>query len=409
MHSEWRQALASVQATSHMLGSGKKGRQGSLAGLDRFLRSAALSECGSAVYKATIEDEDPPKEKHVQTILRLAAQPEGVVEVCSELTKRLRACHSPQMALAAAKTLVVLLRLITGGHSRGAVLEEAFRELAAVCAGPEGRHPLAEFVAACAGYVRALGNWYGAAALRSPTEPARWSSMRPRELGTALPPLQQVTRRALGVARMGCAASEGGFRALRLWVIEDALALFRSEAVAAAALHAGVLALEPAAAEEALGLLETFTAHARLALELSASLSDEVARAPTPLPGLRELLSARPLWSAATPSLPAAAPAAAACAGAAGAVRPRADSECAEISTAEIARPRSPLPRSPRPRSPRPRLPVRDLHGRDLHCRDLHGRDLHGRDCPSEAPLAAPPSPWPLPTCLRVHTRAQVR
>ena len=55
----------------------------------RNLAAATMDELQRAVFKATTDERTPPKEKHVATILRLAASGESAEHVDEALMKRL--------------------------------------------------------------------------------------------------------------------------------------------------------------------------------------------------------------------------------------------------------------------------------------------------------------------------------
>ena len=100
------------------------------AALRRNLVAAVMDELHTAVYKSTTDESVPPKEKHVSTVLRFAADGESAELVDESLTKRLQECKSPRSAALAAKALVVVHRIALAGLSRS--LHDAPRALAAV-------------------------------------------------------------------------------------------------------------------------------------------------------------------------------------------------------------------------------------------------------------------------------------
>ena len=100
----------------------------------------------------------PPKEKHVLLIVRLATEGESSAQAGAELLRRLRDCREPRAASVAAKTLVVLHRVLLAGG--GGCLREAGvpDELALVCAngGAETRHAQADSCNQAAAYLQQL-------------------------------------------------------------------------------------------------------------------------------------------------------------------------------------------------------------------------------------------------------------
>ena len=220
------------------------------ANLRRNIKTAAMDEIQTALYKATADDKLAPKEKHVLTLERLVGEGEASAEhVDGELAKRLSGCRSPRSACVAAKALVVLHRLVIAGHAD--VLREAARALATVCSAPQERNAQAEYVTECAAYLRALCAWGGAGGLRGDADwHAGWHGATPRDVLRALPQLQQLTAKAVELAGGG-RFGNGALHALRHAVIEDALCLFRAQSAGAAAVHSGLLSLPTSLAQSA--------------------------------------------------------------------------------------------------------------------------------------------------------------
>ena len=285
----------------------------------RNLAAATMDELQRAVFKATTDERTPPKEKHVATILRLAASGESAEHVDEALMKRLHECKSPRSAALAAKALAVIHRIALVGLCKS--LHDAPPALASVCCAPDGpntRNAQADLVVACASYLRALYVWGQAGGLRAAGEDeARplWHAMPARDLLVALPKLQQLTTKALDCACQGGSFSQPALRALRIGVVEDALCLFRAQAHAAAALQSHLLSLHPSQLDAhggsaasaggdagALALLETFAAHARRALALQTTLVGEggggdTSAAERPPSALLDLIRARAPWA----------------------------------------------------------------------------------------------------------------
>ena len=79
-------------------------------------------ELSTALIKATTSDKVPPKEKHLRTLVRLAAS--SPTQVDGEMVRRLRGCQSVQTA---AKALIVMHRIALAGHADS--LTDAGKEL----------------------------------------------------------------------------------------------------------------------------------------------------------------------------------------------------------------------------------------------------------------------------------------
>lgn len=266
--------------------------------LRRHLKTAAMDEIQSALYKATADDKLPPKEKHVVTLVRLAGEDRSSAEhVDAELAKRLQSCRAPRSANIAAKTLVVVHRIIVAGH--GDVIPDAARALSAVCTLPQGRNALSDYVADCAAYLRILCAWDGIDALRA-SAGAMWHGQDQSDVLRSMPTLQQLTNKALDAA-VGGRSANAAFHALRHAMIEDAISLFRAQTAGAASLQAGLLSLPTALVDGAsvgrqdsgsgaLAVLEVSPVLSRKALILQHTLADE-ADGEAPTPGLVETLS----------------------------------------------------------------------------------------------------------------------
>jgi hypothetical protein len=229
------------------------------------LATAQMNDLQTAVYKATAADQLPPKEKHVLFVLRAAATPSQQAEASSYLAKRLQACRSAKTTVVAAKALVLVHRLAVAGHTE--VLHEAIRELPQVCGEPEARHAQADYVEACAWYLKELCEWPQVSVLHT-ADAGRWHAYPLHQITADLPKLQKLLSRALECASfdsLGPSAS-AALHALRLGVVEDALLLFRCEAAAAAALQSQLLSLPPhlvgARPGGVLEMLESFGRHA---------------------------------------------------------------------------------------------------------------------------------------------------
>ena len=206
------------------------------------LATAAKNDLQTAVYKATAADQLPPKEKHVLFVLQAAAEPTQQAETALCLAKRLQACRSAKTTVVAAKTLVIVHRLAVAGRTE--VLDEAIPELPQVCGGQEARHAQADYVEACASYLKELCEWPQVAVLHT-ADASRWRAYPLHQITAELPTLQKLLARALECASLGSLGASAGaaLHALRLRVCEDALLLYRCEAAAAAALQSELLAL----------------------------------------------------------------------------------------------------------------------------------------------------------------------
>ena len=206
------------------------------------LATATKNDLQTAVYKATAADQLPPKEKHVLFVLQAAAEPTQQAETALCLAKRLQACRSAKTTVVAAKTLVLVHRLAVAGRTE--VLDEAIPELPQVCGGQEARHAQADYVEACASYLKELCEWPQVGVLRT-ADASRWRAYPLHQITAELPTLQKLLARALECASLGSLGASAGaaLHALRLRVCEDALLLYRCEAAAAAALQSELLAL----------------------------------------------------------------------------------------------------------------------------------------------------------------------
>ena len=206
------------------------------------LATAAKNDLQTAVYKATAADQLPPKEKHVLFVLQAAAEPTQQAETALCLAKRLQACRSAKTTVVAAKTLVLVHRLAVAGRTE--VLDEAIPELPQVCGGQEARHAQADYVEACASYLKELCEWPQVGVLHT-ADASRWRAYPLHQITAELPTLQKLLARALECASLGSLGASAGaaLHALRLRVCEDALLLYRCEAAAAAALQSELLAL----------------------------------------------------------------------------------------------------------------------------------------------------------------------
>ena len=124
----------------------------------RRIATAAMDELQTAIYKATTDDKLQPKEKHVLSIVRLATEADSSAQAGAELLRRLRDCREPRAASVAAKTLVVLHRVLLAGG--GDCLREAgvSSELALVCSdgAAETRHAQADSCNQAAAYLQQL-------------------------------------------------------------------------------------------------------------------------------------------------------------------------------------------------------------------------------------------------------------
>ena len=188
-----------------------------------------MDDIQTAVFKATADDKLPPKEKHVLTLVHCSAEGDAQgSHVDTELAKRLHNhCRSPKAANVAAKALVVLHRIVLAGHAE--VMRETTATLAGVCSMPQGRSAASDYVADCASYLRALCAWSGVDGLRGSVDSA-WHGLHARDVLRALPPLQQLTNRAMDAASGG-RDSNPPIGTLRHAIIEDALWLFRAQTV----------------------------------------------------------------------------------------------------------------------------------------------------------------------------------
>ena len=214
---------------------------GKLTQARRNLKALNMGECETALYKATTKDSLPPKDKHVLTIVRLAGEEESALQVDTELAKRLRCCRNPVDATVAAKTLLVMHRVLLAGQA--AALRESAYELSAVCSEPQGQHDHSEFVSKSAAFLRMMCGWDSVGSLRATDEEGghAWSSFSLQELAVMLPRLQQLSSSALDCAVLGRSANSA-LQALRLEIIEDVLCLFRLQVAGASTLITGLLA-----------------------------------------------------------------------------------------------------------------------------------------------------------------------
>ena len=135
------------------------------ANLRRNLKTAAMDEIQSSLFKASADDKLPPKEKHVIKLLRVVGEDSASAEhVDAELAKRLQSCRAPRSANVAAKALLIFHRIASAGH--GGVLQAAALSLDAVCISPQGRNTQSDYIKTCASYMRVLCAWGGAGELR---------------------------------------------------------------------------------------------------------------------------------------------------------------------------------------------------------------------------------------------------
>ena len=254
----------------------------------------------------------------MKTLLRLGTQHESEAAVDEALSKRLQGCRGARGVNGAAKALILARRLLAEGHP----LADVSGRLAAVCSEQKGRTSTSTYVAAVAVYFRALSGYEYAAQLHKAGQPAaarEWLAMAPASVLPALKRVQLITARALECAQLSSGPSpSGSLVALRMYVLEDALCLYRMQADGVAMLQTSLLKL-PAGligggsddrsadggAYTALGALDVFGLHTRKALALQTQLVDEAYALP-PTPGLVPLLEARIPWPAALelPTMP---------------------------------------------------------------------------------------------------------
>ena len=282
----------------------------------RAATASNMDELHAAIYKATSDDDWPPKEKHIVTVLRLVggngsgnayAAMAALAQADQALAKRLRLCRSPKLYNAAAKCLCVFRRLHLAGHT----LVESSDELAAVCSGSD-RNSQSDFVAQCAVLMSSICAWDEAwPVLRrlARGEKVSLPEVPPSSRLKVLEALQLLCRRAFDCTVGALAATTAdrqslGLYALRLSVVEDALGLFRAEHAAVSALVAVLLLLKESAMF-AVALLETFAAHCRRAMTLQSQLVDEAHSPPFPSEIVRLLEQLMP-WPAGVvlPSVP---------------------------------------------------------------------------------------------------------
>lgn len=278
--------------------------------ISRNIATAGKDDLQTAMYKATTDDGLPPKEKHVLTLIKMAGEPETEAQVATQVLRRLRDCRHSKAAGVAAKTLVVLHRIVLAGPGAGfgAVLrDEVVPELALVCGTePEEVSAPSECCRQCARYLGHLCAWRGARTLRSADPSAPWRAAASDAVFELLGVLQPLI-----VTSLECAPrnplSNAALSALRLGVLEDVLTLSRIEAAAAARLNALLLTLpteevsvagaSAAAVNDARGALdviEVSIGHARLALDLQQELMEQVDAEPDP--ALQEVLARARPW-----------------------------------------------------------------------------------------------------------------
>ena len=206
--------------------------------IKRNFVTSGMDEVETAVYKASSNDDVPVKDKHVQLLLRSAADPAQAAHVGEALVKRLQSFDKAKETVFA-KILVVMHRIALAGY--GGVLSREGVVAAAVAAGKELQGSV-RFVIGCATYVKELCAWPNASVLGE-ARVARELRRKPAEqVCTELPQLQQLLAAALTCAEVGASANLA-MCTLRLGVVEDTLALVGCVAAAAAALQGGLLGL----------------------------------------------------------------------------------------------------------------------------------------------------------------------
>ena len=127
-----------------------------------------------------------------------------------------------------------------------------------------------------ASYVLQLCKWDDASVFRNADAPAFWRGMHLAQVLKGLPPVQALLDAAFALALEDREVSTPAQASLHLAVAEDAFALFRCEAAAAAVLWDGLLALPPELADRQPGgvlpALETAARHGADALMLQRVL-----------------------------------------------------------------------------------------------------------------------------------------
>lgn len=201
--------------------------------MKRCIATATKDILQAAVYKATTDDKLPPKEKHVLTIVQHSIDPKSSSRAGGELLRRLRDCREPLASSVAAKTLIVLHRVMLAGGSNCLRDAGVLAELALICANvsPADRHPQAESCCKAAGYLQQLCTSGIAVSLRGERAASafhEWAAAPLPKLIGFLPALQPLVELALDCAARSQSAHEG-LLALRLGLIEDAFALTKLE------------------------------------------------------------------------------------------------------------------------------------------------------------------------------------
>ena len=224
----------------------------------------AVRELEKIVRKATSNTSVAPEEQKLLHLVAAASEPQLQPHLQAVLAHRLRGCGSSRMLDAAAKTLLIIHRLLLAGYAtllEQSVLADLPHVLSSVDAHAEAE---AEYVRGCIDYLAHLIDWPSAAQLRRPADCGATLAQLPTlQLVEALPPLLELAHKALACAAVE-PPSRAALRQLWLGMVEDALCLFRAAALAAARLHAVYLGLPPRVLQEG-RVLEAMHAFALLA------------------------------------------------------------------------------------------------------------------------------------------------